>query len=146
MEWNAAVMWWVATGVLVVCELTTGTFYLLMVALGAAAGAVAAHLGFGQVAQMVVAALVGAGATAAWHIRRKREPAAAPAQSNPDVNMDIGQRVKVEAWGSDGSARVHYRGASWAARYAGAGSPAPGEYVIVALDGSELRVAPAAAH
>ena len=41
----------------------------------------------------------------------------------------------------DGSARVQYRGSAWSARFAGSGTPTPGEHVIVAVHGSELRVA-----
>ena len=34
-----ATIWWILTGSLVIAELLTGTFYLLMLAIGAAAGA-----------------------------------------------------------------------------------------------------------
>ena len=37
MDWSHATWWWVATGVLVAAELATGTFYLLMLAIGTAA-------------------------------------------------------------------------------------------------------------
>ena len=37
MDWSASTGWWLAAGVLVAAELATGTFYLLMLALGAAA-------------------------------------------------------------------------------------------------------------
>jgi membrane protein implicated in regulation of membrane protease activity len=139
-------MWWLTVGALVAAELATGTFYLLMLAVGAAAGAVAAHLGVDSRVQIISAAVVGGGAVVAWHVARMLRPRAAPAASNRDVNLDIGQTLQVPAWGPDGSARVQYRGAAWAVRYAGNGEPAPGEHVIVALNGNELRVAPAAAH
>ena len=148
MEWNAASVWWLAAGVLVAAELATGTFYLLMVALGCAAGALAAHAGQGSAVQIVAAALVGGGATAAWHIKRLREPKAEPADRNRDVNLDIGQSVHIAAWADDGSARVPYRGAAWTVRLAdsarGVGTPMPGPHIIVAMHGNELRVAPAA--
>ncbi len=146
MDWNATTAWWLATGVLVACELASGTFYLLMVALGCAAGAVAGHLGLGPTGQIVTAALVGTTATAFWHARRVRAPGAEPVQSNRDANLDIGRPIQVPAWGSDGSARVQYRGAPWSVHYAGSGTPLPGEHVIVAIDGNQLRVAPAAGH
>ena len=38
-------LWWLVTGAIVVAELLTGTFYLLMLGLGAVAAALAAHLG-----------------------------------------------------------------------------------------------------
>jgi membrane protein implicated in regulation of membrane protease activity len=140
MDWNASTWWWVATGVLVAAELATGTFYLLMLALGAAAAALAAHLGMAFSAQLVAAAVIGGGAVAAWHLRRMRQPAAPPAAENRDLNLDIGERVHVPAWNADGSARVSYRGASWAVRYAGTDTPAPGAHVITAVQGSELLV------
>jgi len=144
MIWNAPTLWWLAAGVLVVSELLTGTFYLLMLALGCGAAALAAHLGLGGAVQVLAAALVGGGATAAWHLRRARAPKSAPAASNRDVNLDIGELVHVEAWGADGLARVQYRGAGWSARYAGSGKPAPGEHIIVAIEGSRLSLAPRA--
>lgn len=145
MDLSSPTLWWLLAGALVAAELATGTFYLLMVALGAAAGALAAHAGMAATAQIVVAALVSAGATAAWHFKRARSPKSAPAESNRDVNLDIGQHLQVSAWLPDGSARVPYRGALWSVRFAGSGEPAPGEHVIVAVRGSEFAVQPAPA-
>jgi membrane protein implicated in regulation of membrane protease activity len=140
MDFSASTLWWLLAGALVAAELATGTFYLLMVAVGAAAGAVAAHAGVSGTAQVVVAALSGAGATALWYWRRAKAPTSAPAEANRDVNLDIGQRLVVPAWQPDGSARVSYRGAMWQVRHAGAGAPAAGEHVIVAVHGHELSV------
>ena len=142
MDWPASTLWWLLAGVLVAAELATGTFYLLMLALGATAGAAAAHLGGSFSMQLVAAALVGGGATALWHLNRFRSPQSAPAEANPDVNLDIGQTVKVAAWSADGTAQVTYRGASWAVSFHGPGAPAPGEHTIVAVQGSRLLVAP----
>ena len=146
MDWNASTLWWLLAGALVAAELATGTFYLLMLALGCVAGAVAGHLGLGTVAQVVVAAVLGGGATVAWHLKRSREPKPAPAASNRDVNLDIGQAVQVPAWAADGTARVQYRGALWSVRLADNGPPAAGPHTIVALHGSELLVAPVNTH
>ncbi len=146
MDWNAPTTWWLVTGALVAAELATGTFYLLMLALGTAAGAVAAHLGLGPTGQWVTAALVGAGCTAAWHLQRARAPRSAPAAANQDVNIDIGAAVQVQAWLPDGSARVAYRGTTWAVRFAGTGVPAPGAHVIVSVQSGWLGVKPAPGH
>lgn len=143
MDWNAPTWWWLATGALVAAELATGTFYLLMLAAGCAAGALAAHAGLGSTAQVVVAALLGGGATVAWHLRQRATPRAAQADRNPDVIMDIGQTVKVTEWEDDGTARVQYRGAAWSVRLAAAAPRQGGTHVIVAVHGSELLVAPA---
>jgi membrane protein implicated in regulation of membrane protease activity len=146
MDWSTATWWWVASGVLIAAELATGTFYLLMLALGAAAGALAGYAGFGIAWQVVVAAVVAGGATAAWSVRQSARSRLAPSEgSNPDVNLDIGQRVQIVSWASDGTASVRYRGATWSARFAGTGMPAPGEHVIVAVHGSQLQVRPSAA-
>lgn len=145
MDWGAATGWWVVAGLLVAAELASGTFYLLMLALGACAGAVAAHAGLAFNGQVVAAALVGGGATALWHFKRFRAPRSMPAEANPDVNLDIGQTVRVEHWNVDGTAQVQYRGASWSVRFRGAQTPAPGEHTIVAIQGSQLVVSPTAA-
>jgi membrane protein implicated in regulation of membrane protease activity len=144
MDLSPSTLWWLLGGALVAAELATGTFYLLMMALGAAAGALAAHAGFSTSAQVVMAALVSAGATAGWHFKRARSPRSAPAESNRDVNLDIGQRVQVLEWQADGTARVSYRGASWAVRLEGHGAARAGEHIIVAVRGNELAVEPAA--
>ena len=135
-------LWWIAAGLAVMAEILTGTFYLLMLAVGLAAGALAAHFGAGTVLQIVVAAV--AGGTGLWllYLRRQQRPAALPTSANPDINLDIGQHVEVEHWNADGSTQVHYRGANWQARLQGATHghplPAPGRYVIRAIEGSEL--------
>lgn len=131
-------IWWMIAGALVVVELATGTFYLLMLALGAAAGALAAHGGAGLTAQLAVAALMGGGAVVSWHHRRSRHPAALPARANPDVNLDVGSLVQVPQWQPDGTARIAYRGSSWEARHVGGGAPQPGLHVIRAVDGTRL--------
>jgi membrane protein implicated in regulation of membrane protease activity len=138
MAWSLSIWWWIATGILVAAELATGTFYLLMLAVGSAAAAIAAYFGVAFSGQLVAAALIGGGAVALWHVKRSREPAAAPVSENRDVNLDIGERVRVTQWDPDGSARVNYRGAAWSARFAGSGTPAPGEHVIRAVDGNRL--------
>ena len=142
MELNAAIGWWLAAGALVLAELFIGSFYMLMLALGCAAGALAAHLGVGPAMQLVVAGIVGAGTTAVWHYRRARRPRSAPVESNRDVNLDIGQTLQVPEWDAHGAARASYRGAAWNIEFRGPGTPAPGPHVIVAVQGNRLIVAP----
>ncbi len=138
MDWSASTVWWLAAGVLVAAELATGTFYLLMLALGAAAGAIAAHAGLPLTGQIATAAVLGGGAVVAWHLRSSLRPAAAPAATNPDVNLDVGGTVQVPAWDADGSARIAYRGSHWEARHVGTGHPVPGLHVIRAVEGNHL--------
>jgi len=143
MDLSAATFWWVAAGVAVAAELATGTFYLLMIALGLAAAAVAAHLGLGSSGQIATAALVAAAATALWHWRRARAPRSAPAAQNRDVNLDIGERVFVEGWNADRTARVPYRGSAWTARLLPGATAAPGMHRVVAVEGNWIVLAPA---
>lgn len=143
MDFSAATWWWLAAGALVAAELATGTFYLLMLALGCAAAALAGHAGLAATAQVAAAALVGGGATAAWHFKRASRPRSAPSERNADMLLDIGQRVQVARWEHGTHTQVQYRGASWTAQYEGPGTPQPGEHVIVSVQGSELRLAPA---
>ncbi|MEO8835668.1 MAG: NfeD family protein [Caldimonas sp.] len=144
MNISIASAWWIAAGIVVGAELATGTFYLLMIALGLAAGAIAAHLGLAEAIQFVLAAIIGGGATALWHWRRVRmRPAVAvPAARDRDVNLDVGERVHVPAWASDGTARVSYRGSTWAARLQPGAPAIAGEHVVAAVEGNWLVLAP----
>lgn len=141
MDFSASSFWWVAAGVAVAAELATGTFYLLMIALGLAGAAVAAHLGLGATAQVVVGAVVGGGATALWHWHRASQPRSASARENRDVNLDIGERVHVSRWEADRTARVPYRGSQWTARLQDGADAVPGEYMVVAVEGNWLVLA-----
>jgi len=142
MDISAASWWWIAAGVVVAAELTTGTFYLLMMALGMAGAAVAAHLGLGVAVQVVVAALVGGGATALWHWRRYRTPRSAPVHENRDANLDIGERVNVPEWTDKRTTRVAYRGTMWTARLQEGAAQTTGEHHVVAVEGNWLVLAP----
>jgi membrane protein implicated in regulation of membrane protease activity len=142
MDISASTFWWLLAGIAVAAELTTGTFYLLMVALGLAAAAVMAHIGLALGPQLVAAAIVGGGATALWHWHRSREPRSAPASENRDVNLDIGERVQVNAWKADGTARVQYRGSTWMARLQPGANASTGEHRVVAVEGNWLVLAP----
>ncbi len=140
MGWSLATAWWIAAAVLVAVELATGSFYLLMLALGAAAGAVTAHLGLGLNAQLAVGAIVGAGAVLAWHLKRQRAPAAPSAAESRDVNLDIGETVLVEDWDAHNAGHTQYRGARWSVRYIGPGLPRPGAFVIRRIESNRLLV------
>ena len=141
MDWNSATLWWIATGALIAIELATGTFYLLMLALGAAAGALAAHAGASTSLQVTLAALAGSCTTGFWHWRNRHRRADAPdANANRDVNLDVGESVDVGNWDDQGRAQVNYRGSQWRARFVGDGTPGPGPHRIAALRGNMLEL------
>ena len=133
-------LWWLLAGVCVAVELATGTFYLLMLALGFVAAAIAAHLGASLTTEVVIAAAVGGGAVAAWHMVRSRRPPGLPANANPDMNMDIGETLSVDHWNSDGTASVSYRGARWTVMQRDNAPPATGLHKVVAVVGNRLMV------
>lgn len=138
-------LWWLLAGAAVAVELVTGTFYLLMIALGLASGAVAAHLGLPLTWQLVSAALVSGGAVAVWYRVRKQSPDRLPARANRDVNLDIGETLHISSWEADGTAQVKYRGAQWtAALMPGvAATTGDGAYRIEQVVGNRLMVVPA---
>ncbi len=136
----ASTLWWVLAGAAVALELVSGTFYLLMLALGLAAGALAAHAGAGVPVQLVAAALVGGGAVGAWHLVRGRRPAGLEARANPDVNLDVGETVTVDAWHADGTAQVRYRGAQWTVSHAPGSAPSTGLHRVREVVGNRLVV------
>jgi membrane protein implicated in regulation of membrane protease activity len=133
------IYWLVAAGVLVVFELFTGTFYLLMIAIGVGFGALAALMGLSLPAQTVVAAVVGLVATGLLHRSRFGRPARGDPARDRNVNIDIGQHLTVEAW-RDGKARVMYRGALWDVELAHGAQPHAGVFKIVEVQGSRLIV------
>ena len=142
MEFSLATWWWIAAGVAVAVELLTGTFYLLLIGLGLAAGALAAHAGLASTAQIVIAALTGGGATALWHFKRARHPQSAPVRENSDAQLDIGAKVTVTQWNDDLTARINYRGSSWTAHLQRGAAVRSGEHVVVAVEGNWLVLSP----
>ena len=140
---DLSTVWWIGAGILLALEMTTGTFYLLMLALGMAAAALAAHGGWGLSAQISVAAVVGSVAVAVWHVVRTRQRKAqglTTARAERSVNLDIGEELQIEAWSPEGQASVRYRGAQWTAVLR-SGQPAqPGRHRVVELMGNRLVV------
>ena len=132
--------WLVAAGVLVVLELFTGTFYLLMIAIGLGVGGVVALAGAAGPLQAIAAGLVGVAATGLLHRSRFGRPARHDASRDRNVNLDIGQHLTVPAW-DHGRARVMYRGALWDVELGQGATPHPGDFLIVEIQGSRLVVA-----
>ncbi len=136
-------IWWLLAGGAVAVELITGTFYLLMIAVGLAAAALAAHAGASLTVQILVAAVVGGGTVVVWHWKRSKSPKPAKAQANRDVQMDIGETVHVTHWNADGTASVKYRGAHWTVVAAEKSTLLEaGFFTVKALDGNRLVVHP----
>jgi len=127
------------SGALVALELATGTFYLLMIALGAAAGGILSWAGASNFIQITVAGVVAAAAVLAFRRSKWARPSSVRALSNPDVNPDIGQSLQIDTW-SERRARATYRGAMWDVELAGQSEPVSGRFTIVEVRGNLLIV------
>jgi len=135
---DPALAWAILALVLVIAELLTGTFYLLMLAVAAFGAAAVAYLGQPFPVQSVVAALLGAGGCYGVHVYRARS------STKRMAPIDAGMPASFENWTDAGSrlARVRYRGASWDARVEGSEMLEPGAMLVVlAADGNTLKVA-----
>lgn len=127
------VAWWILAGALIGVELTSGTFYLLVYGLAAAAAGMAAWLGAGMVLQLLTAGVIAVlGTLALRHWKRSSEH---PESTVPD--MDIGQTVQLESW-QGGRGQVKYRGALWDAEAESAGVDSTRPLVIRAVRGNTL--------
>lgn len=135
------IAWLGLAGIVVILEMFTGTFYLLMIAIGLTAGAIAALAGMGGEVQLVAAAIVGVIAT--YGLRRSKwgRLSRRDAARDPNVNLDIGRALVVDAWNDDGrTARAMYRGALWDVELEHDGQARPGAFVIREVCGSRLIV------
>ncbi|MES2070788.1 MAG: NfeD family protein [Pseudomonadota bacterium] len=137
------ISWMVTAGIVVILELVTGTFYLLMIAIGLVAGGLVALLGASPEMQYIVAAIVGVVATLALHRSKYGWKKNAVAARDPNVNMDIGQSITVKEWQDNGNgkftARAMYRGALWDVELVAPAADA-GVFTIVEIQGSRLMV------
>ena len=135
------VMWFVASLVLVIAELMTGSLYLLTVAFGAAVGGIAAWQGATLWLQIVLSALATLVGAALVNHRRKGFKDLSTS-TNPDLQMDIGARIHVDAWTSSGSARVTHRGAQWDAHLAPGALAQTGWFTVQAVEQNRLLLSP----
>ncbi|MFW7341150.1 NfeD family protein [Pollutimonas sp. H1-120] len=133
--------WFGVAALFLLLEMTTGTFYLLLVALGFAASGTAAYAGLSLVWQIISGLAVALIGLALVH-RHRRSKGGMATQSDPDVVQDIGQNVIVEVWDENGQARVFYRGANWSARIDIDQPTQPGEHYIQAVQGLTLILRP----
>nr|WP_311530361.1 NfeD family protein [uncultured Ralstonia sp.] len=139
---SAQTVWFSLAVLLVIGELMTGTFYLLMVAIGLIAGGIAALSGLAFPAQAIAGAIVAVfgivGLRRSRYGRVTREDAA----RNRNVNLDIGEALRVDAWSPERRARVQYRGAAWDVELTADAPVSAGEFRIVEVRGNVLVVAP----
>jgi membrane protein implicated in regulation of membrane protease activity len=130
--------WWAVAGIaLIIAELITGTFYLLVIGVAALAGAVAAFYNPSFWLQAEIAAAVAiAGVIGVTRYRKAQ-------MSAPSVALDVGQSVVLDSWISekDRLARVRYRNALWDARLLDEEGAEAGHVLYIRhVDGNTLHV------
>jgi len=129
---------WLITGfILIIAELMTGTFYLLVLGIAALVGAGVGYAGGAFVWQTVAAAIVAVAGLVSVH-RYKQTMSPKRMQG-----LDFGQPAAFDSWVNKGAghARVKYRDTLWDAQVAGEAAGEPGEILyITSVDGSTLKV------
>src|SRR5262245_12483158 len=135
------VLWAILGLALVIIELMTGTFYLLVLGIAAFGAALVAWLGNGFGVQAIVAAVISVAGCYGVHVYRARN------MKGQMAPVDAGQPASFESWVDQGArrARVRYRGASWEAMVEGDpgenAAPEPGaSRYVVATHGNTLNV------
>jgi len=138
---DSYIVWFVVAFGLLVAELLTGTFYLLVIAIALAVAGFAALAGASSPLQFIVGAAIGLGGSI-W-LRSTRFGERLHERGEDLVqNMDIGQTLRVEHWTAARTARASYRGAVWDVELAPGETPAGGEFVIREINANRLIVAP----
>ena len=136
-------VWVIAGFCLVIAELLTGTFYLLVIGFGAFAAALVAWLGGNPLVQTLVGGIVAIAGTGYVHrfVRAGR-----PAGDARENLLDRGQPVVLEGWSNEaaGLARVRYRGTSWDARVPAPERPSPGSTLYIDSQEGNMLVVVAA--
>ena len=131
--------WLLAGLLLVVVELMTGTFYLLILGIAAGIGSLVAFMGHPFWLQAFIAAI----AAVVGGVLVNRYHRAANAGSPANTSNDIGETVTIETWVSEPErlARVRYRGTLWDAQVLGSDHIETGTLLyVVGTQGSRLRV------
>jgi membrane protein implicated in regulation of membrane protease activity len=134
---DAYLVWLIAGFILVIAELVTGTFYLLVLGAASFVGAVVAWAGASLLVQAIVAAVFAVAGTI-W-VHRYRHALGAKRMRG----LDVGQPATFDSWvnQSAGQARVKYRDTLWDAQVEPGAAGEPGEVLYVtSVDGSTLKV------
>lgn len=135
-------LWLILGGVLLVVELSTGTVYLLMLALACVPAWFTHLLGMGFLTQCFVYALTASGLL--WIGRRYCQNMNGSVQTSAD-DLDQGAVVRVTHW-QQGIGLAHYRGAPWQVVHVSNPNTKPvleaGDFRIVRLEGTRLVVEP----
>ncbi|MFM9912215.1 MAG: NfeD family protein [Methylophilaceae bacterium] len=129
------VYWFLTALVLAALEMATGTFYILVIGIAFAVGGLVALAGFDLTMQIAFSAVAGVAGVILLQRKKRKTPSA------DMIDPNIGEQVKVLAWGEDGKVRVSYRGSSWDAELEHVDTPKDSTLYIKAMRGSVLILA-----
>ena len=130
-------LWAILGLTLVIVELLTGTFYLLVLGIAAFGAALVAWLGQPFGVQAIVAAAISGFGCYGVHVYRAKN------STRQMAHVDAGQPASFENWVDQGArlARVRYRGASWEALVDGDAALDAGSMLyVVTANGNTLKV------
>lgn len=132
---NLSTYWMLGGITLLVGEMLTGGFFLIFIALGCFAAAVAALTGFAPLAQMGTCAGVAVAGTIGLRQTAMRRMLKGVAPGN-----DVGKEITVDqTLPPHGRGRIRYQGTSWEATNLGAEEIAASDRaVIVGMDGNTI--------
>lgn len=105
-------VWWIVAGVLIVLEMLTGTFYLLVLGVVAALTGIAAWMGATFLTQLFLA--IGLLVLGLWVLKwyKAKTHGKSPIRNN---DLEKGNWVDVIEWHENGHASVRYRETKWQA-------------------------------
>jgi membrane protein implicated in regulation of membrane protease activity len=128
------IYFWLIVAVLaIVCEMLSGTLYLLVIGLAAACAALLAWFDQSLVLQLFAAALLAL--LGGLLVRKYRSPARA------DMAADLHGKAEVASIVAPGRLRVRWRGTEWEAECAAGAGLVPGDAVsILSQQGNVLQV------
>lgn len=141
---SESTLWWIIAGFFVSLELLSRSAYLLILASGATAAALAAMSGAPQLVQFALATVLGGGGIFWWHSKLlQRGPIETESYNTTGLgDLDVGEEVVVARWAPDGTAHVLYRDGEWLARHHGPHVPRSGRHRIRAVETTCLVLEP----
>jgi membrane protein implicated in regulation of membrane protease activity len=137
MPIDNSLAWLIAGFLLLIVELVTGTFYMLVLGVACFVAAGLAYVGSAFAWEALIAAAVAvAGVVVVQRYKKGIEP-------KRMRGLDVGQQASFDSWVNKdaGQARVKYRGSLWDAQVVGEAAGDPGEILYVnSIDGNSLKV------
>lgn len=125
--------WFLIALGLLALEMTTGTFYMLVLAIAFGIGGLAGLLGAALPLQIVFSAITAIAGTLYLRHARRTRPA-----DHANQSLEINEPVHAVTWRADGSGRAQYRGSEWDAEAESPDMPREGPLYIKAMRGSTL--------